>query len=255
MRAEPVCPSSPAIKAVGAAAKAKDEAVSERFHAVAAEGRYDLYGPVHKGLRRAHADFLQRLGSADFRRDVQDLLDGLKRHLALAELHLEDEENHIHSAMEARSPGSTAGLEAQHGHHRAALVALRSTISAIETATPAERPPLGRMLYLGFSRFVSEDLEHMADEETVVWPALCALFTDAELAAIEGRIVSSLDPDSSLAFMKLMIPAMNPAERIALLQGLKQGLPDDAYEAVVREATEPLKPDELRDLALQGLVA
>lgn len=210
--------------------------MSEAFEDVVLRGRYDLYGPVHKGLRRAHADLLHQLGAADFSGDVSELLAKVEQHLALAEIHLEDEENHIHSAMNARLPGSADELDVEHGAHRATIASLRSIMGEFADASPAKRPTLGRALYIRFSQFVGQDFEHMAFEETVVWPSLCALFTDAELAEIEGRIVGSLAPEQMMAFLKLIIRASSPREREDMIQGLQKTLPHEAYEEVIATA-------------------
>lgn len=202
-------------------------------------GRWDIYGPVHKGLRRAHAQMIQRLGCADFTGQVDELLKDLRAHIAMAAAHLTDEEVHIHTALESRAPGATALLTHQHDGHRLHMAELEEAIRAVESGKDQS---VGRRLYLCFTRFVADDLEHMAEEETQTWPVLCAYFSDAELANIEMTIVSSLPPALSMAFMTAMVPAMNPQERAALLGGIKSGAPSDMYAQLVETAVRPTLP-------------
>jgi hypothetical protein len=213
-------------------------------------GRWDLYGPIHKGLRLAHATMMRRLGSADWAGDDPSaLLADLREHLRLGAKHLAHEEAYVHPALEARDPGSTAGLDRQHEHHRARFAVLEAQISALEVAFRADRPALGRDLYLGFTLLVAEDLAHMHEEETATWPRLCAAFTDAELQAIEGTIVASLSPDDVVAFMRMMIPAMNRPERAILLGAMKADAPPAAFAAVLSHAARPtLDPEDWADL-------
>lgn len=220
-------------------------------------GRWDLYGPVHKGLRRGHCALLQRLATADFTRDTTALIADLRIHLALGETHLADEEQFIHSALEQRAAGIAAGLEREHAHHRARFIEIEAAIDAIEAAADPQLSDVrGRTLHLLFSRFVAEDLVHMAEEEETVWPQLCALFSDAELAGIEAAIVGSLPPETAMRFMQLMIPAANAAERAALLGGMKANAPAEAYAAVYEQAARPsLTPDQLAELDALGLAA
>lgn len=219
--------------------------------------RYDIYRAVHKGLRLAHGRMLSRLGQADFTDAVEArrLLADLEQHLAHAASHLGHEEAHIHPALERRGPGATAALEERHRHHKTRLADLARLIDAVRAADGPARVHLGHDLYLGFSIFVGEDFAHMNEEETVTRGQLCALFTDDEQAAIEGGIIASLPPEENMAFMRMMLPAMTAAERLALMAGMKQGAPRDVLEAVLEQAARPsLAPRDfnvlLHDLGL-----
>ncbi|MGR4866714.1 hypothetical protein [Caulobacter sp. LARHSG274] len=209
------------------------------FLTVAGAKRWDLYGPIHKGLRLAHSQMLIRLGQADFTHDQSALMADLRTHLALGAKHLAHEDRHIHPALERRAPGAAVALEAQHGHHRRRFAELERSMAKFEGASIPERAARGRALYISFVALVAEDFEHMAEEETVVWPQLCALFDDAELAQIEMDIIAALAPDEVIAFMRMMIPAMAPAERASLLGGLKANAPAEAFAAVIERAARP----------------
>ena len=215
--------------------------------------RHDIYGPVHKGLRRAHADLMGRLGWADYAADQHRLLAELREHLRLAAKHLAHEEAHIHPALDARAPNGAARLDQQHGHHRARFAEVEHRIRAVEAGGG---PAAGRALYLEFARMVAEDLAHMHEEETVTWPRLCALFSDNELLTMEMTIIASLTPEDVIAFMRMMIPAMNPSERAALLGGMKAGAPPEAFAAVYEHAVRAtLGAQDLEGLERLGLAA
>jgi len=223
---------------------------------LSAARRWDIYGPVHKGLRLAHGAMAARLGTADYAGDLDPLLADLRAHLELAAQHLAHEEEYIHAALAARAPDQVATLEDQHEHHRARFALLAAAIARVEHGSGADRPALGRVLYLEFSAFVAEDLLHMLHEETVTWPLLCALFGDDELMAIEQAIIASLTPDENIGFMRLMLPAMNRTERTELLTGMKAGAPPEAYSAVIELAARPtLAAADFADLKDLGLAA
>ncbi|WP_378944619.1 hemerythrin domain-containing protein [Mesorhizobium sp. ANAO-SY3R2] len=212
-------------------------------------GRYDIYGAVHKGLRKTQCELLPRLGSADFSIPQVALLTELRALLTLAASHVQHEDHHIHNALKARGAVSVERLDHQHDDHRKTFAELEAIISEIEKAPAAKRPALGRRLYLAFSAYVAHDLEHMFEEETVAAPQLWSLFTDAELAEIENRIVGSLPPEKSMAFMQIMIPASRPDERAAMLGGMKQHAPREAFDAVMEFAARPkLSAAEFADL-------
>jgi hypothetical protein len=216
------------------------------------DGRFDAYGKVHKALRRAQCEMLIRLGQADFD-DVAataPLLADLRVLLALGAGHVGHEETFVHAPIEARAPTATAHLDEQHGDHRRAFAELAAMVDAIEAAPGTRRPVLGRRLYLAWTQFLSHDLAHMHEEETMVQPLLWRLFTDGELHGIEAAIVGSLPPEKRMGFMRLMVPAINRRERAALLGAMKATAPAPAFDAVINFVVRPsLSAEEFADLA------
>ena len=200
--------------------------------------RKDIYGPVHKGLRHAHALLISRIGATDFAGDISALAVALRRHLALAATHLADEETFLHTALEQRAPGATARLDQQHGRHREHLAALETTLEQIEGGEST--PAAGKRLYDQFVAFVADDLDHMAEEETVCFPLLCRHFSDEELAEIEREIVQSLSPEMASGFAEIMLVAGNVHERAALLDKLRAGMPTPAYDQLFRSVVLPV---------------
>lgn len=215
--------------------------------------RWDLYGPVHKGLRLMWSDFIGRLGRTDFtdRDTARAMLADLRGALRLGAKHLSHEDDYVHCALEQRAIASTVRLEHQHEQHRVRFDELYQLIAIVDAEEDDwARMVLGRRLYMTFTTFVAEDLEHMHEEETVTWPLLCELFTDAELEAIEMTILASLPPEMVIAFMRLMIPAMHPKERAGLLGGMQASAPPEAFAAVIEFAARPtLSPVEFNDLS------
>jgi len=56
-------------------------------------------------------------------------------------------------------------------------------------------------------------------------------------------IIGSVDPETMLDYLRIMIPAMNPAERIAMLGGMKAGMPQPIFAAVIDAAVRPVLTD------------
>lgn len=230
--------------------------IDAKFLSSVAQRRWDIYGPIHKGLRLAHAGLIVRLGEADPVADQKVLLDDLLAHLNIAAGHLDHEDSFIHPALDAAAAGATDDLVEHHLSHRHDLELLLALIAGLRTAPGETRLAGWRELYLSFCAFVAADLEHMAHEETVIWPKLCAHFSDEQLAELEMRIVGSLSPDETIAVMRIMLPAMAPQERIGLLAGMKADAPPEAYQAVITLAAKPaLKDSDFAALQRLGLAA
>lgn len=202
---------------------------------------HDFYGPIHKGLRLAQTQLLVRLGACggDDAGELTTLLGDLTVLLHMAEHHLANEDKWVHTALEARAPGSTQRLAQSHEHHRQAFGELESLIGQAEAAEPADRARLMRRLYLRFTLFVADDFAHMAEEEQLMLPVLQSLFTDEELAGIEDRILSALSPEEIVGFGRLMIPAATRADRIALLSAMRANAPAEAFAAIMDLSARP----------------
>lgn len=230
--------------------------IDAQFLSFVAQRRWDLYGPIHKGLRLAHAQLIMRLGSADPCANQQGLLGDLRAHLAVAAGHLAHEDAFIHPLLEQAEPGASGVLVDDHRHHHAQFDRLLGLIEAVQHSPREVRLATWRELYLAFTAFVADDLRHMAHEEAVIWPKLCARLSDEQLAELEMRIVASLAPDEMIAVMRIMLPAMSPEERIGLLTGMKADAPPEAYSAVITLAAEPtLSADDFAQLNRLGLAA
>lgn len=78
----------------------------------------------------------------------------------------------------------------------------------------------------------------MEEEEGTLQGFLHDAFSDEEWRAIEGRIVGAIDPAMMIRFMLAMLNAMNPAEREAMLAGMRAGMPAEAYDGLMAALAE-----------------
>ncbi len=206
------------------------------------ESRYNLYAMIHKGLRRAQTEVLGRLGALDVADEaaLTALLADLGALIVMGRQHLHHENEHIHGVIEALHAGATDRLADDHDHHLSDFDALETLMAALGAAPVASRGPLARALYLRYSQFLAEDFEHMLEEETETLSLLHQLFSDADLQAIEMAIIGSVEPAAMLGYLRIMIPAMNPAERIGMLGGMKAGMPAPIFASVIDAAVRPV---------------
>ena len=207
--------------------------------------RHDLYGTIHRGLRKAEMELLSRLGALDAADDraVRTMVADFRKLLVLARFHLVDENEHIHTALERVRPGATAEFAHDHEEHERSFDELAVLLAKIEAAHTAERRNLVKALYLRYTRFMADDFAHMLEEETELQPLLQSVFDDAELAEIEGRIIASIPPDVMLDFIRIMVPAIDPDARQEMLAGMMAGMPAEAFHYVLDMAVKPVLSD------------
>ena len=208
------------------------------------ETRYNFYRNIHKAIRLGHCRLLAALGSNDFTKNdpTAKLLADLRGFLMLGKGHLEGENREIHAALEQRMPGASSHAAEGHEEHEQAFAELEALMQAVETAKQGEKEKAGRALYYRYALFAAHDLEHMNEEETELLCALQDAFTEEELHAIEGRIVSAIPAPKMAAAMSLMVPALNHGERVELLSQLRQAMPQPAFDGLLSGVIKPSIP-------------
>jgi len=197
--------------------------------------RMDLYAPIHKALRLAMSETLVLVGRLDVH-DPEETVATLGRVDALLDLlqsHLEHENEFVHAAIEARRPHGAARTADDHVEHLASIQALRAETRALQAARAHARPPLALRLYRHLALFVAENFQHMHVEETANNAALWALYSDAELLALQQRLLASIPPVEHLEVARWMVPALDPVERVGMLQGARATMPPEAFLGVL----------------------
>jgi hypothetical protein len=202
--------------------------------------RREGYAKPHKALRAVMAETLVALGRMDpaDECEVRETMARLEEMLVLCERHLHHENEFVHRAIETKRPGASFAYAADHVLHQQAIDSLRALARRRDAS-----------LYRRVAGFVAENLEHMEREESEAQALMWELFTDAELAAIEGRIVGSMPPDHAMQFLRWMIPSVGHDERVEFLEGLRHA-PAPLREGVMALARTHLRAADFRKLEL-----
>lgn len=208
------------------------------------DARHDMYAGIHKALRLFMGDTVSRLGQCDPRDDAEvaatigqlgDLLD-------TCSLHITDENDFVHPALERAKPGFSARIAGEHVEHREAIADLRDLAAFTRTQRGAARTAALSRLYRTFVLFVAENFEHMNHEETEHNALLWASYTDAELLGIERALVASIPADAMMLMVPWFIRSLNAPELAEMMGGMKAGMPAPAFENVMQLAHQLLGP-------------
>ena len=190
--------------------------------------RFNLYLHVHKGLRAFMADVLTTVGRIDAL-DGVEVTAGVAQVRALLDAcraHLFTENQFLHIAMEARRRGSATVTANEHVQQEEALEQIEARLRAIERSSGPDLEIKILDLYQFLALFVAENFQHMQVEERDNNETLWALYTDAELQAIQAQVLTSLDPGEIAAFLRWMFPYVSNRERGAILAGLQKAAPE-----------------------------
>jgi len=200
----------------------------QAHNAASAAPRVDLYAPIHKALRNFMCDTLCQVGRVDVNDadELQQALAQCDQLLALCEAHVHHENQFMHPAIEVRQPAGSKRIAHEHEEHLQSIAELRDEVAALRrTAEPA----LALRLYRHLALFVAHNFQHMHIEETAHNAALWAHYSDAELMQLHGRLMASIDPREHLLVGRWMLPALTPAERHAVVGGMKADAPPEAF--------------------------
>lgn len=146
-------------------------------------------------------------------RCLRDMLEGHACH----------EEQNIHALLEKK--GSTIHHEARndHEHQEDALKGLQHLLDTVKTSP--DRIEAGYQFYLGYRKFVGDNLLHLHEEETKLLPELQRLCTDEELRAIEHPTYDLMTAEEMVEMVQVLFPHMNFSDKCAFLTDIKLAQP------------------------------
>ena len=213
--------------------------------------RFEPYAAVHKGLRALMADTLLALGRTDASdgAELQATTERLLEMLEFCRSHTRHENEFLHPAIEARSPGTSSATVIDHTLHEQAIDQLKKAARQLPESPAEQRAAALLELYRGVALFVAHNLEHLHHEETTHNATLWAYYTDAQIEALHDELVASIEPEQSIFIMRWMLPAMNPAERAHLMRKLRATAPPPVIDAVLQAVRGALDPQAWQALA------
>jgi len=207
-------------------------------------GRFDLYAPVHKGIRLALSGLCYQAGSVDSTEDekVNSFIDEFRRVVIILESHSRDEDTHINESYEKYAPETLDELEEEHAGLEHKLERLGQLVDQLEASKqqPAQHQKIWHQIGKDFNRFTAAYLTHLEREEGPGMHALWANLKDDELKVISVNIRSSIPPQTMAIFMHYMIPAISHLELLEMLSDMKKFAPKEAYEGTLALAQSRL---------------
>lgn len=203
---------------------------------------WDVYREIHKAMRFALFGVTGLAGSTDATDDaavarvVAEWTD--VRFVLLG--HHGHEDDFCDEHVLQHVPEMRAELERAHHEADATIEALTAEAAAV-LATPAEdRGPALYAFHQHLADFTSMYLAHLRYEDTVVMPALNRAMSDEELEGVTNAIRGSVTLEDWPTYIKYMVPAMTPAERLDMIGGMHAGIPRDLFEPLRAAAEQSL---------------
>jgi hemerythrin-like domain-containing protein len=212
----------------------------------------DLYTGVHKGQRLIFSKISRAAGTLNINdpnamNSLETELGSFREHMYQ---HARLEEKFIHPLLSDRVPGGADRLEEDHRIMHKQFDNLVACFGELKKK-PADferREELSLEFYRAWSRFISFYLDHIDFEEDHVMPLLWGLCTENELVERFRQIVADQTPKELMANLGLMLPALNPAERLMILKMGQATMPTEAFQAALEVAENVLSLEDWNSL-------
>jgi Hemerythrin HHE cation binding domain len=206
--------------------------------------RLDLFTSIHKAIRALIYDTggkLQRVDFADGRAAVKATAD-LIPVLSLLRDHHDTEEQFVFPKVRRFDGALIDDLESQHRTIETLLAIAGDAVVAADEAGPSDRGGAGVELNRRFNELTAFYLEHIAHEEVTILPVTWEHFADAQLGAIQGAIMGSMEPELMLQWLSWMFRGLNREELVGMLAGAKTNMPAPALEAITDLGAASMEP-------------
>ncbi|CAH2713112.1 hypothetical protein BACCIP111895_00245 [Neobacillus rhizosphaerae] len=206
--------------------------------------RFDLYAPVHKGIRLALSGLCYQAGSVDSSDDerVKSFVEEFRQVAIILEAHSRDEDANINESYEKFAPEILAQLEDEHGALEQGFEHLIELVNQLELnkKNPIEHQKIWYQIGKDLNRFTADYLNHLQSEEGPGMKVLWENLTDDELKVISINIRSSIPPQTMAIFMHYMIPTISHLERVEMFGDMKRFAPKEAYAGMLSLAESRL---------------
>ncbi len=160
----------------------------------------DLFHNVHKGIRHALFDAAFALGRGD-----DDARERLRNALHFTAHHGQNEDVLLVPLLVARLPSVAIRMRMGHEEMDGMLHRLRHDLES-DTSLAA--------LYARTCAFTSRYLEHIAEEEELIDPAIRGAYRDEELAFIGRESMARTNTDDARMMLRLMLPSLTKEDAV-----------------------------------------
>lgn len=206
--------------------------------------RYNIFFPVHKGLRALLYETAIKLQQTCFDNDAEAAaaIDRLKIVIAIFESHAHKEDDYLFASIAEYEPAIIDAFAQEHKQDHALCENLQKSMATFDAADAANKLAMGEEIMKAFTWFMVFNLTHMAKEEQVINPVLWRYYTDAQLRQITQQIMKSVPQQETAFVSKWMMRGLNNDEVLYWMHGVKDTAPQPAFEALLAVAEKELHP-------------
>ena len=161
--------------------------------------------------------------------------------------HAAHEDLFVLPAIQQYEPSLVDAFEQEHEKDHALSERLRGLLAVYHHAIKTEvKIETGQAINQAFIDFMIFNLEHMAKEETMLNKVLWRYYSDAEILAINQRIVASIPPQEIAITSAWMMRGMSNTEISAWLKEVEEKAPEPVFTQLFSIAEKELPNNRFR---------
>ena len=201
--------------------------------------RYNIFYPVHQGLKAFLYETALLLQQTDFNAGKEDLTQ-LKLLLEVFEQHAQTQEAFIFSSIRQRDPSQVRIFEQEHAVEKGLNQAVRNLMKTLDHTEKEKRSDIGKTINEAFVKFMIFSLRHMSGEEENINRLLWNYWTDEELQGMRVKIITSVSRHQISEYNKWIIRGLSNTEIIRWLKDIKNSMPGLIFHSVLDAAEAEL---------------
>lgn len=211
--------------------------------------RFNIFNQVHKALRAMLYDTsltIQQTYFADAE-EAEAALEKVRTTVDIFDEHAAHEDHFVLPAIQQYEPSVVDAFEQEHEKDHALSERLRGLLTVYNHAIKTEiKIETGQAINHAFIEFMIFNLEHMAKEETVLNKILWRYYSDAEIMAINQRIVASIPSEEMGVTSAWMMRGMSNTEISGWLKEVEKNAPEPVFTQLFSIAEKELPDDRFR---------
>lgn len=213
--------------------------------------RFNTFNQIHKALRTLLFDTAISIQHTNFANqdEVEPLLERILTVIEAFDQHASHEDSEILPILREYEPSIVDLFQQEHILDHQLGASLKKLIATYGTVQrPEEQLSVGNQILHAFMSFTAFNLDHMTKEETVLNERLWRYYSDAEILAINQRIVASLLPEEMRFTATWMMKGMNNTEITSWLRTVQANAPEAVFNLLFSIAEKELSYQRFRQI-------
>lgn len=204
--------------------------------------RYNVFNQMHKGLRAFLFDTAIGVQKTDFAKpEAEQIVAQLAELLQFLKVQADQEDVFILAQAASYNPSLVDELKKDHKIIRKLCENMFDYISEWRNSCdPDSKEAIGKKILYAFNEFIAFNLYHFNREENELMSLLWKHYTDAEILAMENKLLYSINLRTSANANRWIVRSTNNSEVTGWLTGLKHTAPQPVFNAFLAIAEEEL---------------